>query len=198
MNKYIESIKNMFAKDKDNKTKTQNLIFIVILLVFTLIVINSVFSNDSSPINSDNAQNEKKNLDNSNKTKSTNYNDIEGKLKDTLSSISGVSDVSVMITYSSENKRIPVYDIKEDSTVEETSDGTDSKTTKKTTTEKNVAYEESSGEKIAIIESNELGNAIGAIIVANYGNNVTLCSKIKEAVANTLNIPIHRVQVFER
>lgn len=198
MNKYIEAIKNMFSKEKDSKVKTQNFIFLVILLVFSLIVINNVFSKDVKKMVSNSSKDGQKNQKNSNNSESTNYNDIENKLKNTLASISGVSDVSVMITYSSENKRIPIYDVKEDTTIEETSDGTDSKTTKKTTTEKNVAYEESNGEKVAIIESNELGTAIGAIIVANYNGEIRLENKIKEAVSSALDIPVHKVQVFER
>lgn len=193
MKKYIDSLCSMFSKDKDKKTKTQNLIFLLILLVFTLICINSIYKDNTV----ETIGKEEKQEENSNKIEEASYNSIEENLKNILSEISGISEVSIMITYSSEEKMIPVYDIKEDTTVEENSDGDVSKTSKKTTTEKTVAYEEKDGEKIAIVESKKSPEIIGAIIAAKGIDN-TDTVKIKEAVSNTLDIPLHKVEVFSK
>lgn len=183
----------MFSKDKDKKTKTQNLVFLVILLTFALICINNIYKQDTTPTLSEN----KEKQDISNKTETSNYNNIEQNLKNILSQISGVSDVSVMITYSSKEQMIPVYDVKEDTTIEEDSDGDVSKTSKKTTTEKTVAYEEIDGQKVAIVESKKSPDIIGVIIAAKGidGSNMI---KIKEAVSNSLNIALHKVEVFSK
>ncbi len=193
MKKYVDTLMSMFSKDKDKKTKTQNLIFLVILLVFTLICINSIYKEDSVETLSEN----KEKAQNSNKTENTNYNNIEENLKTILSEIAGISNVSVMITYSSEEKMVPVYDIKEDTTIEENSDGDVSKASKKTTTEKTVAYEEIDGQKVAIVESKKSPDIIGAIITAE-GIDASNMNKIKEAVSNALDIPLHKVDVFSK
>ena len=193
MKEYMEKLMSMFSKDKDKKTKTQNLIFLVIMLVFTLICINNIYKKDAVETLSNN----KKTEESSNKNETDNYNNTEKNLQNILSKINGISDVSVMITYSSDEKMIPVYDIKEDTTLEEDGDGDMSKTSKKTTTEKTVAYEEINGEKVAIVESKKSPDIIGAIIAAK-GINAENSVKIKEAVSNALDIPIYKVEIFSK
>jgi stage III sporulation protein AG len=193
MKKYLDTFFSMFSKEKDKKTKTQNLVFLAILLVFALICINTIPNRRTKQTVSkvDN------NKEISNKIESSHYNNIEDNLKNILSQISGVSDVAVMITYSSEEKIIPVYDVKEEVTVEENSDGDETNTSKKTTTEKTVAYEEIDGGKVAIVESKISPEIIGAIITAK-GLDSTNTLKIKSAVSNTLNIPVHKVEIFSK
>lgn len=193
MKKYIDAVCSMFSKDKDKKTKTQNLIFLLILLIFALICINSIYKDNAV----ETISKEGKIEESSNKTETEIYNNIEESLKNILSEINGISEVSVMITYSSEEKIIPVYDIKEDTTVEEDSDGNVSKTSKKTTTEKTVAYEEESGKKTAIVESKKSPEIIGAIIAAKGIDSVNK-AMIKEAVSSTLDIPLHKVEIFSK
>lgn len=190
---YVDKLMSMFSKEKDRKTKTQNLVFLVIMLVFALICINNIYKGDSVETLSENKESEKS----SNKNELAYYNNIEQNLQNILAQIEGVSDVSVMITYSSEEKMIPVYDVKEDITVEENGDGDVSKTSKKTTTEKTVAYEEINGEKVAIVESKQSPEVIGAIIAAK-GIDSNSSNKIKEAVSNALDIPVHKVEVFSK
>jgi len=190
---YVDKLMSMFSKEKDKKTKTQNLVFLVIMLVFALICINNIYKEDSVEVLSENKESEKS----SNKKETAYYNNTRQELQNILAQIEGISDVSVMITYSSEEKMIPVYDIKEDITVEEDGNGDDSKTSKKTTTEKTVAYEEKDGEKVVIVESTQSPDIIGAIIAAKGIDSIS-SNKIKEAVSNTLDIPVHKVEVFSK
>ena len=194
MKKYLDTIFSMFSKEKDKKTKTQNLIFLAILLVFALICINTMTSDKASVTT---LSSHKETEENSNKIPSSHYNYIEDNLKNILSQINGVSDVSVMITYSSEEKMIPVYDVKEEVAVEENSDGNETNTSKKTTTEKTVAYEEANGGKVAIVESKVSPEIIGAIIAAK-GIDSSNITKIKAAVSNSLDIPFHKVEIFSK
>ena len=193
MKNYLDIVRSMFSKEKDKKTKTQNLIFLAILLVFALICINTISSDKSVATISNNKEKE----ENSNKLPTSHYNYIEDNLKNILGQISGVSDVSVMITYSSEEKMIPVYDVKEEVSVEENSDGNETNTSKKTTTEKTVAYEEANGGKSPIVESKISPEIIGAIIAAK-GIDSSNITKIKAAVSNSLDIPVHKVEIFSK
>lgn len=193
MKKYLDTILSMFSKEKDKKEKTQNLIFLAILLVFALICINTMSSDRPVTTLSENKETE----ENSNNLPTSHYNYIEDNLKNILGQIRGVSDVSVMITYSSEEKMIPVYDVKEEVAVEENSDGNETNTSKKTTTEKTVAYEETNSGKVPIVESKTRPEIIGAIIAAK-GVDSSNVTKIKEAVSNTLDIPVHKVEIFSK
>ena len=190
---YVDKLMKMFSKEKDKKTKTQNLIFLGIMLVFALICINNIYNQDSVETLSENHKDTKS----SNKMESSYYNNTKQELQNILEQISGVSDVSVMLTYSSDEKMIPVYDVKEDITVEEDGNGNDAKKSQKTTTEKTVAYEEKDGEKVAIVERKQSPEIIGAIIAAK-GIDAYSSNKIKEAVSNALNIPMHKVEVFSK
>ena len=193
MKNYIDIFTSMFSKEKDSKTKTQNLIFIAILLVFALICINTLSKKDTVTTLSEN----KETSQNSNNLQTSYYNNIESSLKDILSDINGVSEVSVMLTYSSQEKMIPVYDVKEEVAVEENSDGNETNKSKKTTTEKTVAYEETDSGKVPIVESKTSPKIIGAIITAK-GINSANSAKIKEAVSNALDIPVHKVEIFSK
>ena len=68
----------------------------------------------------------------------------------------------------------------------------------KSTTEKVVAYNEKSGSKSAIVESVECPKVEGAIVVAKGASSVDLRSKIASAVSTVVNIPVYKVQVFEK
>lgn len=193
MKKYLDTFLSMFSKETDKKTKTQNLIFLVILLVFALICINTLSSKDTVTTLSKTQDD----TENSNNLSTSYYNNIEENLKNILTEINGVSEVSVMLTYSSEEKMIPVYDIKEDTTIEENSDGDETNSSKKTTTEKTVAYEEIDGKKVAIVESKTSPEILGAIIAAK-GVDSSNISKIKSAVSNALDIPVHKVEIFSK
>ena len=188
MNNQLEVLKNAF---KDKKKRTQNLILLVVLLVILLIACNYIFkTEDKNTIKSNNTSTTQ-NIDNSNSTSSdssnsSNNSDLEEKISVILSQIQGISDVSIVLSYSQEEKQNVVYNTKE-----EQSDG-------KSTTEKVVAYNEQSGNKSAIIESVECPKVEGAIVVAKGADSVDMRSKIASAVSTVVNIPVYKVQVFEK
>lgn len=186
LNNQLEVLKTAF---KDKKKRTQNLILLVVLLVVLLISCNYIFeTEDENNLNSNNTSTSK-NINNSNDTissNSLNNTNLEEKISDILSQIQGISDVSVVLSYSQEEKKNVVYNTKE-----ELSDG-------KSSTEKVVAYNEQSGNKSAIIESVECPKVEGAIIVAKGADSVDMRSKIASAVSTVVNIPVYKVQVFEK
>lgn len=179
---YLETIKNI---TKDKEKRTQNLVLLVILLVILLISINLIFDK-----NSNNESNITKKAENDENVSSVSNNidqtDLEKKLENILSQISGISDVSVVLTYSQDTKQNVVYNTKE-----EIKDGNSSK-------EASVAYNETSGSKTAIVESVELPKIEGAIVVAKGANSVEIRSKIASAISSVTNIAAYKVQVFEK
>lgn len=189
MNNQLEVIKSAF---KDKKKRTQNLILLVVLLVILLFACNYIFKEDNEKKTSynSNSTSSKENIDNNSDNKdiagSKSNDSLEEKLSVTLSQIQGISDVSVVLSYSKEEKQNVVYNTKN----EESSD--------KKTTEKVVAYNEQSGSKTAIIESVECPKVEGAIVVAKGASNVDIRSKIANAISMVVNIPVYKVQVFEK
>ena len=179
---YLETIKNI---TKDKEKRTQNLVLLVILLVILLISINLIFDK-----NSNNESNITKKAESDESVSSVSNNidqtDLEKKLENILSQISGISDVSVVLTYSQDTKQNVVYNKKE-----EIKDGNSSK-------EASVAYNETSGSKTAIVESVELPKIEGAIVVAKGANSVEIRSKIASAISSVTNIAAYKVQVFEK
>lgn len=175
----MDKLKELLIKDK----KTSNLILIVVLLVIVLIFANYTLSsedekNNETSVLSENTQNESVSM--------------EHKLSNIISKISGIETAHVMISYSSTEKVIPVYDTKEniDTTIDE------DKTSSKKTIEKTVAYEGEGNSKNALLESKETAEATGAIVVVSGALSDTTKLEIKEAVSMVTNVPLHKVQIF--
>ena len=156
-----------------------------------LISCNYIFkTDDKTSKNTSNSTSNNGNINSSeesgNSQNSVNNSDLENKLSVILSQIQGISDVSIVLSYSQEEKQNVVYNTKE----EQSGD--------KSTTEKVVAYNEKSGSKSAIVESVECPKVEGAIVVAKGASSVELRSKIASAVSTVVNIPVYKVQVFEK
>lgn len=179
MNNQLQVIKSAFT---DKKRRTQNLILLVVLLVILLVACNYIFKSNTPKSNSTSTN---ENIVSSESKKDSN-SALEEKLNVVLSQIQGISDVSVVLSYSQEEKQNVVYNTKE-----ETSDG-------KNTTEKVVAYNEQSGSKTAIVESVETPKVEGAIVVAKGADSVEIRSKIASAISSLVGIPAYKIQVFEK
>lgn len=180
--KYLETLKNI---SKDNKRKKENLILLLVLLVILLISINYIF-------NSEDKNKEELVSNESSKTikeqQGDNSSDIENKIAQVLSQISGVSEVSVIINYSNDGNTNVVYDIKE--TLNDNGNIT--------SIEKNVAYNEENGDKTAIIQMYNTPTVEGVIVVAKGVGGTDLKQRLSTALGNLLGIASYKVQVFEK
>lgn len=176
----MEKLKELLNKDK----KTSNLILIMVLLVIVLIAMNYIFNETDEKT--------KESTLTLSESVTASTEDIEGKLSNIISKIDGVESASVMISFSSTEKIIPVYDTKEniDTTTEQ------DKTSSKKTVEKTVAYEGNGSSKSALLESKETAEATGAIVVVNGSVTESIKLEIKEAVSMVTNVPLHKVQIF--
>lgn len=173
----------------NNKKLLENLVIFLILAIIVLIVINSLFDN-----------NENSNLT----TNVAITNDIiqpkvelEKKLENILSKIDGAGKVYVMISYSNGLLSAPMTDVKTTTTIvsEKDSNGGERKT-EETSTEENVIYEQEGNNKVPMIKQEILPNAIGVIVVAEGASNAMIKEKLINAVAATIDVPSHRIQVF--
>ena len=175
----MDKLKELLNKDK----KTSNLILITILLVIVLIFTNYIFNSDEGNVKSITTSSDNKEIKNES---------VEVRLANIISKINGVETANVMISYSSTEKIIPVYDTKEniDTTTE------DNRTSSKKSVEKTVAYEGEGSNKNALLESKETAEATGAIVVVNGSVDDNVKLEIKESVSMVTNVPLHKVQVF--
>lgn len=179
---YLETIKNI---TKDKNKRIENLVFLVVLLVILLIAINLIFNKDDNKENSNNTSSNPNIIDNNNQSMSS-QSELETKLANVLSQISGVSDVSVVVTYSQDSKQNIAYNTKESE-----KDG-------EKTSEKSVAYNEDGSKKTAVVESIEMPKVEGILVVAKGASTVDMRSKIATAIATVTGIPVYKVQVFEK
>ena len=157
----LEKLKNIFL---NKEKRIENLVSFLIILIITLIIINKVID-DSEEINDDytnqyGVELAEKEIDIQNKEEN-----LEEKLEKILSEISGVGDVSVLLTYSETSSVIPVYNINSSSSVVKEKDETGeiSKVTENENEEKEVITDTSS--KI-VVEKKILPIVLGAIVTA--------------------------------
>lgn len=121
-------------------------------------------------------ENDKEIIDTSNVKFSS---DLEKKLENILSKISGVGEVNVLIVYSSSYEDVVLKD--------KDADGSE-KTVFKTNSSQNSPY-------ITKLNYPEIS---GVIIVADGGDKNEIKTALSDAVSSTLAIPIHKVKIFER
>lgn len=101
----LEKIKNIF---KNKEKRVENLVFLLCLLVITLLVINRILADEDSKESFENRVGIELAKD-INNIEFEEKNDLEKRLENILSKISGVGDVSVLITYSETSSIVPVY-----------------------------------------------------------------------------------------
>ena len=111
----IQKIKNVFVKktDGNNKKNIENLVFFLILLIITVIAINMIWGGNKKETKDQTNTTYKQLAENTNTNISNNVNpneyNLEEKLEDILSNISGVGQVNVLITYSETSETVPIY-----------------------------------------------------------------------------------------
>lgn len=201
MNKIKELIESFKNKEVNTRKKVENLVFFLVMLVLVVIGINYIWFNESDDENNNNS-NLSFSTDDQSKNNLVNNNDLndnlEQKLQAILSKMKGVSNVSVLVTYSNNTKIVPIYNVEDSQT---TTNETDTQGGKRDITEKSyskeVVFEEKNSGKNIIVETQLNPTVSGVIIVANYGNDINIKQKIISAVATVTNISEYKVQVLE-
>lgn len=202
----LQIIKSKFNKESEgnNKRKIENLVVFLVLLIITIIAINTIWGDKNEEVKKEDNKSSYKQLaesiDNnidSNNQQLAEYN-LEQSLEDILSKISGVGKVKVLVTYSETSEVIAMYNEKQTaSNTEETDTNGGVRKIEETDTNKEIIYEEKNGQKTPITQKVVMPKIEGAIITAEGAGNVNTKTNIIQAVSAATGLATYRIQVFE-
>lgn len=199
----FKNIKSIIIKktDGNNKKNIENLVVFLVLLIITVIAINTIWGTDKEETKSKDTNTTYKqladSLDSSNNKELEEYN-LEEELEDILSKIAGVGKVQVLITYSETSEVVAMYnETYTSSNTEETDTNGGVRKIESTDTNKEIIYEEKDGEKVPITQKVIMPKMEGAIITAEGAGNVNIKTNIIQAVSAATGLSAYRIQVFE-
>lgn len=197
----IEQIKSLIQNNtpEDNKKKIENLVVFLVLLIIVIIAINVIWNEDKIDSNDDTnyKQLAYEQIESNNKTTEVNYN-LEEKLENILSKISGVGKVNVLLTYYETSEVIAMYNESyNESTTQETDTSGGTRTIKETDNKKDIIYQEENGNKVPITQKTILPKIEGAMIIAEGASNSNIQANIIQGVEAVTGLPTHKIQVFE-
>ena len=182
---------------KNKEKRIENLVFLLVLLIVTLLIINSILKDDKSLKNVSEDESKKGasfiNAQKENDDISNNL-ELEKRLEVILSKIKGVSNVSVLITYSETEEIVPLYNINNSSNQTEEGDGKEKVIKKEENVSKNVLLDDDSN---VLIEKKLSPKIEGAIVIAKGVSNVNIKSNIISAMEAVTGLASHKIQVFE-
>lgn len=193
-----DKFSKLFKGDGDNKKKIENLVFLLIVLVITIIAINSIWGGSE----------DKKETTNIDKQLASNYSNneeiesedsLEVKLENILAKMNGVGSVDVMLTYMESTQIIPIYNKNEKtSNTKEEDSGGGTREIEETDISQEVVYKEEDGKSIIATQKTVSPKIEGAIIIAEGAQDSIVKNNIIQAVEAATGLATHKIQVFER
>lgn len=194
-------LKEFVSKNEEtkNKKKIENIVFLVLILIVTLVVINVIWKGDNN--SSENTKTENHDgsiLANNYNEQETNETELERKLENILGTIKNVGKVNVLLNYSESSSLVPLYN--ESTTTSSTEEGDSTGGTRNVTeteTKKDVVFSENSGEKNPVTQKTAMPTIQGAIITAEGANDVNVRTNIINGVCAITGLSIDKIQVFE-
>lgn len=191
----MQMIKSKY-EGKTDKKKIESLVVFIIILIVTLIAINTIWKGDTKT--KDNTTEESlgyKRLAEHVEDNKDASDELEAKLEGILSKMEGVGKVNVMITYSQGSEIVPMQNENSKvSTTQETDSDGGTRVIEEKDTSKEIVY--SDGTKI---ETQKVINPVvkGAIVIAEGASNANVKSNIISAVEAITGLATYKVQVFE-
>ncbi len=200
MDKVRKMIKKFIGTfGKDNKKLGETLVIRIIVGMIIIIAGGSLFGGDKKkqPETEDTKPE---------KSEAFGFNDgleekteLEVKVEKILSQINGAGEVKVMITYESGTEIVPFTDVKRsDDVIDERDSAGGIRKTNQTSYESSIVYEEGNGVKKPIIVKEVYPKVKGVVVVADGGGDLTVRENLLRAVQVLLDVPVHKVQVYER
>ena len=194
---FKDKLKEFTNGEGNNKKKIENLVFLIVILVVTILIINFILKSDKSSLKEE-KQTDKvlAVMENSNEDQSS--NGMQKELEQILSSMKGVGKVKVYISYSESSKTIAMYDEKTTtSSTEETDSSGGLRNTTSTQTQKDVIFSEKDGSQVPMTQKVVMPTIEGAIITAQGAKNANIKTNIVNAVKSATGLSINKIQVFE-
>ena len=185
-----------------NKKKIENLVFLIIVLIITVVIINYIWNgNKSSDKNTTNSLG-KQLASSENNLKQQAYTEkeftLETRLENILNNINGVSGVKVFINYAESSQTVAMYNENSKTSVtEETDKSGGVRKVEQTDSDKQVVYQEENGTKTPIVQKTVEPKIEGAIITAKGVSNINVKTNIIQAVEAATGLATHKIQVFE-
>lgn len=198
-----DKIKELISKKQSepSKKKIENIVFFIVVLMITVIVINTIWNGKESNAEKQSQasdQNKKLATQEVQTSSEVETDDTVKKLEEILSKIDGVGKVKVMLTYSQTSQTVPLYN--QDSSEKNTEESDKQGGTRKVTesdTKTEIIYKEENGEKVPITQSIISPKVEGAIVTAQGAGNSLVKTNIIQAVEAVTGVATHKIQVFQ-
>ncbi len=200
--RFVEYVKKLL--NTENKKKTmENAVIIVIIGIIAIIAGGAFFTTDSGK-DENKAESEAQAQEVAQEVgKFTRQDDGEGleeRVEKGLSQIKGAGRVTVLITYASGNEKVPAVNTrKNDSSTDEKDSGGGERTISQNGYEAEIVYEEAQGGGKRPVFLKELTPQIkGVVVIADGASEPQVKEYLSRAVMVLMDVPAHRIQVFER
>lgn len=192
-----EKWNEMFSKEGNNKKKVENLIFLLVILVITVLAMNYIWKDEGkkqeSAATTSNTKKEE-NVDTS-----SGGDNLESRMETILSQLDGVGKVDVLLTYQESTQVVPVYNTSQKVTNTTEGDaGGGKRTIEESDVSQEVVYEDKNGDGKVAVQKEVSPKIEGAIIIATGASNSTVKANIVQAVEAATGLATHKIQVFER
>ena len=198
----LENKEENNEKTNTQKRKIENLVFLIVILIITIVAINLIWNDGKS--DKQDVIDDGKRLANQDNTISTNNiqsettSNLETNLENILSRIQGVGEVHVFVNYSESSEVVAMYnENSQTSTTEETDTSGGVRKIQETDSQKEIIYQENDGEKVPITQKVIEPKIEGAIITAKGANQANVKTNIIQAVEAVTGLATHKIQVFE-
>ena len=196
---FQDKVKALVAgqKEKGNKRNIENLFVFLIILIVTIIAINTIWQEDDKNVKENEINNAKVLANEDSEKIEVDKQDLEQKLETILAKIDGVGRVSVLITYSQTSEVIAMYnENSKESSTEEADSGGGTRKVSEIDNSKEIIYKDENGEKIPVTQKIILPKIEGAIVTAEGARNAIIKSSIVQAVEAATGLATHKIQVF--
>lgn len=195
---------NLEEGEGNNKKKIENLVFFVVLLIVTIVIINLIWNGNKQVTKQENntaykqLASSNQNVTKVENTMVTTNDSLAEQLEVILSKIQGVGEVKVFVNYSESSEVIAMYnETTKTSNTEESDTSGGTRKIQETDSQKDIIYQEESGEKTPITQKIVQPKVEGAIITAKGAGNVETKTNIIQAVEAVTGLATHKIQVFE-
>ena len=193
-----EKINGLLTGNGNNKKKIENLVFLLVILIITVISINVIWNGDKKKEDDTSTESNTKQLAKSN-SDIDNEATLESKLENILSKINGVGKADVMLTYTESTQMVPVYNKTEKtSNTDESDSGGGTRKIEESDVSQEVVYEDENGKNVIATQKTVSPKIEGAIITAEGASNPTIKTSIIQAVEAATGLSTHKIQVFEK
>ena len=193
-----EKINGLLTGNGNNKKKIENLVFLLVILIITVISINVIWNGDKKKEDDTSTESNTKQLAKNNND-TDNETTLESKLENILSKINGVGKADVMLTYTESTQMVPVYNKTEKkSNTDESDSGGGTRKIEESDVSQEVVYEAENGKNVIATQKTISPKIEGAIITAEGASNPTIKTSIIQAVEAATGLSTHKIQVFEK